>query len=243
MRRRYVRTIQREEPASLLLMAAGAIAGAAAGLYLGRRYRTLDAFVEDMRDRFGSLREIWYDDDELEDDPRDRLAPRKTRAELEDVEDDELEDHELEDDDLEDDELEDDELEGDELADDDLEDELEADLAAVVRDNGMSDSARTAEARARALEQRVLEAFRGERVLAGRAIEIAVVGEGVVELTGTVHTLDEIPRAAAVARRVPGVAMVLNRVEVGTGGPIDTASVERAADIPAEPVPASKPTA
>ncbi|NUQ12738.1 MAG: hypothetical protein HUU26_10505, partial [Gemmatimonadaceae bacterium] len=146
-------------------MAAGAIAGAAAGLYLGRRYRTLDAFVEDMRDRFGSLREIWYDDDELEDDPRDRLAPRKTRAELEDVEDDELEDHELEDDDLEDDELEDDELEGDELADDDLEDELEADLAAVVRDNGMSDSARTAEARARALEQRVLEAFRGERVL------------------------------------------------------------------------------
>ncbi len=48
MRRRHVRTIREEERPTLLLMAAGAVAGAAAGLYLGRRYRSMDAFLEDM---------------------------------------------------------------------------------------------------------------------------------------------------------------------------------------------------
>ena len=67
----------------------------------------------------------------------------------------------------------------------------------------------------------------GLRVLLEQAPEIAVVGDGVVELTGTVHAIDEISRAAAVVRGVPGVNMVLNRIEVRTGGSIDTASVPR----------------
>ena len=64
-------------------------------------------------------------------------------------------------------------------------------------------------------------------MLGTRNIEIAVVGDGVVELTGSVHAIDEISRAAAVVRGVPGVNMVLNRIEVRTGGSIDTASVPR----------------
>ena len=236
MRRRQVRTIREEERPTLLLMAAGAVAGAAAGLYLGRRYRTMDAFLEDMKDRFGALREIWYS----EDLPLSRRA--RLGADL--LEDDDIDDEELEDeeDEIADDE---DEIEGAPFAasdyDDDYEDEedeeeevdelededFDEELAAVSRDNGASEATRRAEDIARRLEERVLRALRDEDVLGSRSIEIAVVGDGVVELTGTVHTIEEISRAAALVRGVPGVSMVLNRIEVRTGGSIDTASVAR----------------
>ncbi len=211
MRRRYVRAVEREERQSILLMAAGAIAGAAAGLYLGRRYRTLDAFLDDVRERIADLRETWYDDDELEDSERDLLESSDAGPGGLDAGDDEIEDesHSVSADDA-----------------DDAEDELEDDLASVSRDNGAAVSP-TAEARARRLEERVLRALRSDRVVRERAVEIAVVGEGVVELTGTVHGIEEISRAASVARRVPGVSMVLNRIEVRSGGHMDTASVAR----------------
>jgi hypothetical protein len=114
------------------------------------------------------------------------------------------------------------------LADDDFDD----DLAAVARDNGSSESLRRAEDIARRLEERVLDALHDEPVLSSRSIEIAVVGDGVVELTGTVHSIEEISRAAALVRAIPGVSMVLNRIEVRMGGSIDTASVAR--DKPSE---------
>jgi hypothetical protein len=63
MRRRKVRSVREEERPTLLLMAAGAVAGAAAGLYLGRRYRSFDAFMADVRDRLGDLRTIWNSDE------------------------------------------------------------------------------------------------------------------------------------------------------------------------------------
>ena len=72
-RRSKVRTIREEESPTLLLMAAGAVAGAAAGLYLGRRYRSMDAFLEDVRDRFGSLRDLWNAAEELPLGRRSRL--------------------------------------------------------------------------------------------------------------------------------------------------------------------------
>ena len=72
-RRSKVRTIREEERPTLLLMAAGAVAGAAAGLYLGRRYRSMDAFLEDVRDRFGSLRDLWNAAEELPLGRRSRL--------------------------------------------------------------------------------------------------------------------------------------------------------------------------
>jgi hypothetical protein len=234
MRRRKVQTIREEERPTLLLMAAGAVAGAAAGLYLGRRYRTMDAFLEDVKDRFGALRDIWYSED-LPLSRRSRLGA--------DLLDDEIDDEELEDEedeiddedeiegapfatsDYDDDEYEDTEDEEDEV--DELEDDFEDDLAAVSRDNGVSEATRRAEDIARQIEERVLNALHDDKVLRSRSIEIAVVGDGVVELTGTVHAIEEISRAAALVRSVPGVSMVLNRIEVRTGGSIDTASVAR----------------
>lgn len=235
MRRRHVRTVQEEERPTLLLMAAGAIAGAAAGLYLGRRYRTMDAFLEDMRGHYDDLRTAWREgDDELEDDRRDRVAAGLMDEEAEDEfeeDEEEFEDElEEEEDDLEaDDDLdEEDELDPDEL------DELEDDLSAVVQSNDAAEASRGSEAVARQLEQRVLTALRDEPVLSDRPIEIAVVGDGVVELTGSVYAIDEVSRAAALARRVRGVNMVLNRIEVRMAGHLDTASVPRDPAAPAD---------
>ena len=247
MRRRNVRTVREEERPTLLLMAAGAVAGAAAGLYLGRRYRSMDAFLSDMRGRLGDLRDVWNDEG-LSAADRARLS--SDVADVEDLEDDDLDDDDLDDeefDDFDDDELEsegsaesrgwgDDEDEDeslDDLDEDDLdedhldEDELEDDLAAVTRDNGAPATSKRADELSRKLEERVLRALSNEPVLRARAVEIAVVGEGVVELTGAVHALDEVARASALVRSLPGVSMVLNRLVVRAGGNIDTASVAR----------------
>lgn len=232
MRRRHVRTIREEERPTLLLMAAGAVAGAAAGLYLGHRYRSMDAFLDDMRDRFEGLKEIWYEED-LPSGRRERLA-----VDLLDDEDEDAEEIDEDYDDLDEDDLapyatesfEDEEEEEEEDAlDDELddEDEFEDELAAVARDNGISESALRAEDKARRLEERVLVALRNEPVLGSRSIELAVVGDGVVELTGSVNAIEEVSQAAALVRGVPGVSMVLNRIEVRAGGSMDTASVAR----------------
>jgi len=243
MRRRNVRTVREEERPTLLLMAAGAVAGAAAGLYLGRRYRSMDAFLSDMRGRLGDLRDVWNDEG-LSAADRARLS--SDVADVEDLEDDDLEDDDLDDEEF--DEFDDDELESegsaesrgwgddeddeeeplDDLDEDDLdEDELEDDLAAVTRDNGAPATSKRADELSRKLEERVLRALSNEPVLRARAVEIAVVGEGVVELTGAVHALDEVARASALVRSLPGVSMVLNRLVVRAGGNIDTASVAR----------------
>jgi len=229
MRRRQVRTVREEERPSLLLMAAGAVAGAAAGLYLGRRYKSLDAFLSDMRGRFDGLRDIWLDD-ELVDDDRVRtgiaaeLDEEGEDEELDEIEVDEVEEASPVTADALDDEDDEDVLYEDEVEDDD---EFEDDLADVTSANGASQTSMAREEAARTLEERVLRALRDEPVLGGRAIEIAVVGDGVVELTGTVHAIEEVSRASAMVRTVPGVSMVLNRIDVRMGGTIGTASVAR----------------
>jgi BON domain-containing protein len=231
MRRRHVRTIREEERPTLLLMAAGAVAGAAAGLYLGRRYRSMDAFLADMRGRLAGLRDIWYDE-ALSHEDRVRLS-----SDVADV--DELDENEDELDDLDEDELEgapyenaemfdddDDDEDGATLDDYDDDDDFEDELEEVTRDNGV-EASRPADDTSRRLEERVLRALSNEPVLGERSIEIAVVGEGVVELTGAVHAIEEVGRASAIARSVAGVTMVLNRIVVRSGGNIDTASVPR----------------
>lgn len=213
-------------------MAAGAVAGAAAGLYLGRRYRSMDAFLADVRDRFEALKDVWYDED-LALESRGRR-----RADIADIDDEEDEDEDLEEFDedefeagpyapesLDDDDDDGDDIELDEDADD--EDEFEEELAAVGRENGVTDASLRAEEKARQLEDKVLRALRDEPVLATRSIELAVVGDGVIELTGRVNAIEEVSRAAALVRGVPGVSMVLNRLEVTSGGKMDTASVAR----------------
>jgi hypothetical protein len=60
------------------------------------------------------------------------------------------------------------------------------------------------------LEERVLEAFQNDPILAHRAIDIGAVSPGEVELTGWVAATSEIDYALTIARGVPGVDQVLN---------------------------------
>jgi hypothetical protein len=66
------------------------------------------------------------------------------------------------------------------------------------------------------LEERVLEAFRNDPTLSERAVDIGAVEEGIIELTGWVNSEEESHQAVAVARGVPGVDTVVNRLAVRT---------------------------
>lgn len=64
------------------------------------------------------------------------------------------------------------------------------------------------------LEERVLVAFRNDPILSERAIDIGAIDDGIVELTGWVNADDEAQQAVVVARGVPGVDTVVNRLSV-----------------------------
>jgi hypothetical protein len=65
------------------------------------------------------------------------------------------------------------------------------------------------------LEEHVLEAFRNDPILCERAIDIGGIGEDTIELAGWVFTEDEAERAVVLARGVPGVDNVVNRIAIG----------------------------
>ena len=65
------------------------------------------------------------------------------------------------------------------------------------------------------LEDHVLEAFRNDPILAERAIDIGGIGESTIELAGWVTTEEEAEHAVTIARGVPGVQTVLNRIAIG----------------------------
>lgn len=65
------------------------------------------------------------------------------------------------------------------------------------------------------LEERVLEAFNNDPILAERAVDIGSVGQGVIELAGWVETDEEAEHAMTLARGVPGVDTVVNRLLIG----------------------------
>lgn len=67
------------------------------------------------------------------------------------------------------------------------------------------------------LEERVLEAFHNDPILAERAIDIGAIGTGVIELTGWVQASWEIGHAVTLARGVPGVSTVVDRLAVRDG--------------------------
>jgi BON domain-containing protein len=66
------------------------------------------------------------------------------------------------------------------------------------------------------LEERVLEAFRNDPILSERAVDIGSVEDGIIELTGVVNSDDESHQAVVVARGVPGVDTVVNRLVITT---------------------------
>ena len=64
------------------------------------------------------------------------------------------------------------------------------------------------------LEERVLEAFLNDPIMSERAVDIGALGEGIIELTGWVYTDEESDHAVTLARGVPGVETVVNRLDV-----------------------------
>lgn len=96
-------------------------------------------------------------------------------------------------DDLDDLDIDDDEIEDDEYAADGRDEEFEAEL-----------------------EERVLEAFRNDPILCECAVDIGSVGDGIIELAGMVDLDKDAIHAVTVARGVPGVETVINRILVGT---------------------------
>jgi hypothetical protein len=65
-----------------------------------------------------------------------------------------------------------------------------------------------------AIDARVLEAFANDPILAERAVEIEDDGDGRITLHGRVHTAREVAHAVTVARGVPGVSAVKQRLAV-----------------------------
>jgi hypothetical protein len=65
------------------------------------------------------------------------------------------------------------------------------------------------------LEERVLEAYRNDPILAERAVDIGSISDGVIELAGWVEDEDEAHHAVTIARGVPGVDTVVNRIAIG----------------------------
>ena len=65
------------------------------------------------------------------------------------------------------------------------------------------------------LEDRVLEAFRNDPTMSQRGIDIGSLGPGIIELSGWVETEDEAEYAVTLARGVPDVETVVNRLGVG----------------------------
>jgi BON domain len=65
------------------------------------------------------------------------------------------------------------------------------------------------------LEERVLEAFRNDPILCERAIDIGSLNDGVIELAGWVEDDGEARHAVTLARGVPGVDTVVNRIAIG----------------------------
>ena len=86
--------------------------------------------------------------------------------------------------------------------DPDLDDELEPSKSSL---NGVEE-----------LEERVLEAFRNDPILSERAVDIGAVEDEIIELTGWVNSEDEAHQAVVIARGVPGVETVVNRLTIRT---------------------------
>jgi hypothetical protein len=77
------------------------------------------------------------------------------------------------------------------------------------------DEIETGDERDEELEDRVLEAFRNDPILSERAIDIGSLGPGIIELAGWVESEQETQHAVTLARGVPDVDTVVNRIAVG----------------------------
>lgn len=65
------------------------------------------------------------------------------------------------------------------------------------------------------LEEATVEALRSDEVAGERPIDVAAIGDGIIELTGSVRDLAEAHHVVEVAQRVDGVHTVVNRLTLG----------------------------
>lgn len=209
-----MRTIHLEEESSdrtLLWVLAGTGLGVLAGILVAERMsgRKLTAkgllrrgrrLALDLVDRgqelmeaASQLREAWGGEAEEEDD--EELAEAGYGVEDEDLDEDDEED------DAEDD--------ADEAEDEDDAEEEEAE----DDDERDGESEGDADESPGALDERVLEAFMNDPVLSERAIEIESE-DGTIDLHGRVRSAREVHHAVTIARGVPGVVEVRQRLRV-----------------------------
>ena len=64
------------------------------------------------------------------------------------------------------------------------------------------------------IEERVLEAFNNDPIMAERAVDIGAMSDGTIELAGWVESDEEAEHAVTLARGVPGVETVVNRLMI-----------------------------
>ena len=152
MSRYRIRVNDEEEggPGGLLLLAAGALAGFAAGVYLSQRFGGVAGVTAKLRSRFGA----------------------ESRKHHEGHGDEEY---------------------------DEQHDELDEDVFVSANEE---------------LEERVLSVFSNDPTLRERAVDIGAVAAHTIELTGHVFTKSELDHATVIARGVPGVEIVVNRLHV-----------------------------
>ena len=209
---RTIRVEERESGHTWVWLAAAAVIGLGVGVLVAERTRgrrvSMRALVargrgmaSKLADHIGPLMETARELKDAWDGDADE-DEENARAELEDDErDDEDLDDDLDedlDDDLDDEDDEDDEDEEEEEEEDDDEDD-EDEAIARSRD---------------ALDARVLEAFSHDPILAERAVEIEDVGDGVILLRGRVRSAREVKHALTMARGVPGVTRVREKLTV-----------------------------
>lgn len=96
---------------------------------------------------------------------------------------------------------------------DDAEDEIEEEPLGVRADADELEEGQSGDG-VPLLEERVLEAFNNDPILAERAIDIGAIGDGIIELAGWVDTDTEAEHAMTIARGVPGVDTVVNRLMI-----------------------------
>lgn len=185
-----------------LWILAGAVLGVAAGVLIAERMRGRRRGVRGLLRRARSLAERAVD--RWEPLVGAAMAVRDAwsapdEEELEEELEFEEEEEYADDDDAEGEE------EDEEEADAEEEDEIEEDDDEVDEDED-DDLPR--------LDERVLEAFANDPVLAERAIEIEQTDEGGILLHGQVNAAREVAHAVTIARGVPGVAGVRQRLRV-----------------------------
>jgi|GEM_PF-301427 hypothetical protein len=221
--------VRHHEPESMgagkiALLAAGVFAGLAAGAYVAHRLGGMSGISARVRKRWPTRAEREAadagDDDEREeagDGPHATHdvahAYAADHAATYDSDDDPGYDAEFDED--EDASEDDDDAEfgdDDDVDDDDL---AAADSDAGEDDDGEADDGEDEFASADPeLEDRVLEAFVNDPVLTECPVDIGAIRQGTIELTGSVQTQEEYEHATTLARGVPGVETVVNRLDV-----------------------------